>query len=88
MSGRLKSSSASISKLMNKNTYKSKYNSRLPKMPLKTFGGNFDGREIYFRFGGFFGGTTGAGGVFSGIISAKFDAMIFSYDYQLGTVAD
>lgn len=60
---------------MTKNTSKSKFNSRPPKMPLKIFGGNFDGREIYFRFGG----------VFSGIIGAKFDAMIFSYDYQLGT---
>ena len=64
MSGRLKSSSTSKSKLMTKNTSKSKYNSRPPKMPLKIFGGNFDGRETYFRFGGFFGGTTGAGKLF------------------------
>ena len=40
---------------MTKNTSKSKFNSRPPKMPLKIFGGNFDGREIYFRFGGFLG---------------------------------
>ena len=64
MSGRLKSSSASNSKSMTKNISKYKYNSRPPKMPLKIFGGNFDGREIYFRFGGFFGGTTGAGKLF------------------------
>ena len=51
--------------------------------------------KYIFHFVKFYGGIIGAGlelqiisnlgGVFSGIIGAKFDDMIFSYDYQLGT---